>query len=103
MWSISVSFSIFKTNQKGNKLKIEINKYLEEVDRNIENLIEHKPEKALKSMMFLQGNIFLLKNSKFELIEKLKQVSTAHTTKDNDYSHDWDWFDVMCEFDFSLN
>jgi hypothetical protein len=98
-----VFFSIFKTNQKGNKLKIAISEYLKDIDRNIANLIEHDPEKSLKLIMFLQGNIFLLKNLKFELIEKLKLVSTAHTTKDKQYFDDWYWFDFMCDFDFNID
>ncbi len=101
---ISVSFSIFNTNQKGNKLKIEISEYLEEVDRNIENLIEHEPEKALKSVMMTKGNIIPLINLKFELIEKLKLVSIVGATKDNVYfDYYWVWIDFVRDFDVSLN
>lgn len=99
----SVSFSIFSTNQKGNKLKIEISKYLEEVDRNIENLIDREPEKALNSVMIPQGNIIPLINLKFQLIEKLKLVSKVRATKNNDYFDDWVRLDFMRDIDFSLN
>ena len=99
----SVSFSIFSTNQKGNKLKIEISEYLEEVDRNIENLIDREPEKALNSVMIPQGNIIPLINLKFQLIEKLKLVSKVRATKNKDYFDDWVGLDFMRDIDFSLN
>ena len=99
----SVSFSIFSTNQKGKKLKIEISEYLEEVDRIIENLIDHEPEKALKTVLIPQVNIFPLINSKFKLLEKLKSVSRAHATNDNNHYDDWIGIDFMRDFDFSLN
>ena len=99
----SVVFSMFKTNSKGNKLKADIIEYLEQVDRNIPNLIENEPDKALELILFLQGNIFLLKNLKFELLEKLKLVSTVRKTNDDEYLDDWYWIDFMYDPDLSIS
>ncbi len=99
----TVTFSIFSTNHKGNRLKIEINEYLEEVDRNIENLIVHEPEKALKLVMMHKGTMIPLINLKFQLIERLKLVSKVPTKRNNDYFDDWVGIDFMRDFHFSLN
>jgi len=69
---VSQIFSFLKTNSKGNALKKDITEYLNQVDENICDVIENEPEKALELILFLQGNIFLLKNLKFELLENLK-------------------------------
>ncbi|WP_298481465.1 hypothetical protein [uncultured Maribacter sp.] len=99
----SVVFSLFKTNSKGNKLKADITEYLEEVDKNIVDLIDNEPEKALELLLFLQGNIFLLKNLKFELLEKLKLNSTARATNDDEYFDDWYWSDFIYDSDLSFS
>jgi len=90
---ISIIFSWLKTNSRGNKLKKDITEYLNEVDRNIGNLIENEPEKALELTLFLQGNIFLLKNLKFELLEKLKLIATVRSNNEDEYYDDWFWID----------
>ncbi|WP_378183835.1 hypothetical protein [Aquimarina sp. SS2-1] len=100
---ISSVFSWFKTNPKGNKLKKDITEYLNEVDRNIENLIENEPDKALELILFLQGNIFLLTKLKFELLEKLKLISTVRSSNDDKYYDDWFWIDFMHDSDLSIS
>ncbi|MGJ8660303.1 MAG: hypothetical protein ACSHWV_10670 [Cellulophaga fucicola] len=99
---ISSIFSWLKTNPKGNKLKKDIKEYLNEVDENIGNLIENEPDKALELILFLQGNIFLLKNLKFELLEKLKLISTVRSNNDDEYYDDWFWIDFMYDSDLSI-
>jgi hypothetical protein len=100
---ISIVFSWLKTNSKGNKLKSDITEYLNEVDENIENLIDNEPDKVLELILFLQGNIFLLKNLKFELLEKLKSISTARLSNDDEYYDDWFWIDFMYDSDLSIS
>lgn len=90
-------FSWLKNNSKGKKLKSDITEYLNEVDRNIGHLIENEPEKALELILFLQGNIFLLKNLKFELLENLKLISTVRENNEN--YDDWYWIDFMYDTD----
>jgi len=103
---ISSIFSRLKTNHKGNKLKSDFSEYLNEVDNNIENLIINDPNKALELILFLQGNIFLLKNLKFEFLDKLKLTSTALSNNNNEvdqnYDH-WLWTDFMVESDLSIS
>jgi len=100
---ITSIFSWLKTNPKGNKLKKDITEYLNEVDGNIGNLIENEPDKALELILFLQGNIFLLKNLKFELLEKLKLISTVRSNNDDEYYDDWFWVDFMYDSDLSIS
>lgn len=95
-------FSMLRTNKKGKDLKSDISIYLNEVDKNIGDLIDKEPEKALELILFLQGNIFLLKNLKFELLEKLKLVSTVRKTEDDGYFDDWYWIDFMYDTDLSI-
>lgn len=96
-------FSSIYTNQKGEKLKLDITEYLLEVDKNIGYLIENKPDDALKLIVFLKGNIFLLKNLKFELLEKLKVTSISSTGDHNEFLNDWFWIDFMTGSDMSFS
>lgn len=91
-----------KQTRKEINLKVDITVYLDEVDRNITQLIENEPKKALELLLFLQGNIFLLKNLKFELLEKLKLVSTDRSTTDDEYFDDWFWIDFMYDSDIGI-
>ncbi|WP_299245245.1 hypothetical protein [uncultured Aquimarina sp.] len=101
---ISNIFSWLKTNSKGNELKKDITEYLNQVDENISNLINNEPERALDLILFLQGNIFLLKNLKFELLENLKLISTVRSNNnDEEYYDDWLWTDFMCDYDLSIS
>ncbi len=101
---ISSIFSWLKTNPKGNKLKQDIAEYLNQVDENIDNLIENEPDNALELILFLQGNIFLLKNLKFELLENLKLISTVRSNNsDDEYYDDWFWTDFMYDSDLSIS
>ncbi len=99
---ISIIFSRIKTNIKGTILKKNITKYLTEVDENIADLIYNNPNKALELILFLQGNIFLLKNLKFELLEKLKTISTIGTSDNNENYDDLVWIDFIDDFDSSV-
>lgn len=100
---VSSIFSWLKVNPKGNELKKDIAEYLNEVDDNIGNLIENEPDKALELVLFLQGNIFLLKNLKFELLEKLKLISTVRSNNNDEYYDDWFWIDFMYDSDLSIS
>ncbi|MGS2727960.1 hypothetical protein ACU8DI_15245 [Psychroserpens sp. BH13MA-6] len=101
---ISSIFSLLKTNSKGNELKKDITEYLNHVDENIGNIIENEPDKALELILFLQGNIFLLKNLKFELLENLKLISIARSNNnDDEYFDDWFWVDFMYDSDLSIS
>lgn len=94
----SIIFSWIVTNSKGKKLKRNIKDYLSEVDENIGNLINDEPSKALELVKFLQGNIFLLNNLKFEFLEKLKLVSIEQSNNNDENYYDW-WLEV----DFIFN
>lgn len=100
---VSSIFSLLKTNPKGNVLKKDISVYLNEVDENISYLIENKPDKALELILFLQGNIFLLKNLKLELLEKLKLISTVRWHNNDEYYDDWFWIDFMYDSALSIS
>ncbi|VXB14884.1 hypothetical protein [Maribacter litoralis] len=101
---VSSIFSLFKTNFKGNNLKKELQEYLDEVDENIVTFIENEPNKALELILFLQGNIFLLKNLKFELLEKLKSISPViSNNNDDDFLNDWYWIDFIYDPDLSFS
>jgi hypothetical protein len=97
-------FSWLKTNNNGNKLKKDITEYLNQVDDNIGNIVKNEPDKALKLILFLQGNIFLLKNLKFELLENLKLISTTRSKNNKDkYYDDWLWANFIYDSDLSIS
>ena len=100
---MSSIFSLFKINFKGKKLKKELEEYLDEVDQNIVNLIENEPKKALQLILFLQGNIFLLKNLKFELLEKLKSFLPTQSKDEDDFMNDLLWFDYIYDPELSIS
>ncbi len=100
---ISNIFSWLKTNEKGNKLKTDIKSYLDAVDENVSDLIENKPDKALDLILFLQGNIFLLNNLKFELLEKLKLTSIKRQNTEDQNLEDWFWSDFIYDSDLSIS
>lgn len=83
---VSSFFLWFRTNSKGKKLKVNFEEYLNEIDENIGDLIENEPDKAKELLQFLQGNIFLLKNLKFELLEKLDFKNNNNSANEYDYS-----------------
>lgn len=96
-------FSVLRINKKGKTLRSDISQYLNEVDEHIGILIDKEPEKALELILFLQGNIFLLKNLKFELLEKLKLVSDIRMNRDDESYEDWYWIDFIYDSDFSIS
>jgi hypothetical protein len=100
---ISSIFSWLKSNFKGKKLKNELQEYLNEADNQIVSLIEDKPEKALQLILFLQGNIFLLKTLKFELLEKLKLTPPTQSKNEDDFLVDWFWIDFMYDPELSFS
>lgn len=75
-------FRFLKVNKKSRKLQKDIEEFLNKIDRNIGDLIENEPKKMLELLMFLKGNVFLLKNIKFELFEKLKSVKIKNTSQE---------------------
>ena len=99
---ISNIFSRFKLSKKGHLLRNDISNYLNEIDGIIGNLINHEHEKALELLRFLQGNIFLLDNLRFELLENLKVISKAHQNNNDEYE-DWFWLDFMYNDDLSIS
>ncbi|MCK8522976.1 hypothetical protein M0D21_15470 [Aquimarina sp. D1M17] len=86
--------SLLKTNQKGEELRKDITEYLTDVDATIGGLIKREPQKALEIILFLKGNIFLLKNLKFESLERLKIDTSITGGVDNEHS-DWFWMDYL--------
>lgn len=93
-------FSWLLINGKGKKVKKDISLYLNEVDNNIGHLIETNPDQALELISFLKGNIFLLKNLKFEWFEKLKAIEIEN--KGHEFSDDYFWFDFVSSSNDSI-
>ncbi|MEP5941781.1 hypothetical protein, partial [Maribacter dokdonensis] len=99
----SIVFSWLKTNTKGNNLKTDFQNHLNQVDDQIVSLIENKPKKALELILFLQGNIFLLKNLKFELLEKLRSFLPTQSKDEDDFLYDLLWFDYIYDPELSFS
>lgn len=95
-------FSMLRTNRKGKELKTALKHYLNEVDQDIGQLITDEPKKALELILFLQGNIFLLKNLKFDLIERLKPMWKTRT-KSDDENGDWFWIEMLYDPDVNIS
>jgi hypothetical protein len=100
---ISNIFSWLKTNSEGNIIKKDIKEYLKNVDEKIGELIENEPDKALELIIFLQGNIFLLKNLKFEFLEKIKATTTAESNLNQEFYNDLFWYEFMNDSDLSIS
>ncbi len=100
---ISSLFPWIRTNARGEQLRADISSYLNEADLHIGDLIDSDPDKALELILFLQGNIFLLKNLKFEHLENLKAVSIEGRSGDDGYFDDWFWIDFLCDTDLSIS
>lgn len=91
---IHSAFNVFQLNSNGHKVRNELRKYLYEIDKNIVQIIDESPEKALALVSFLKGNIFLLKNLTFELLEKINTLILQNNeTVNNDYFKMFDVFD----------
>lgn len=90
------AFNIFRLNSNGRKIQNEIQRYLSVIDENIAQIIDESPEKALRLVSFLKGNIFLLKNLTFELLQKINIL----IIQNNEISNN-DYFDMFDVFDFS--
>ena len=97
------TFSWLKTSQKGNELKTDITEYLNKIDESIGDLIDKEPNKALELILFLQGNIFLLKNLNFELLEKLKLTSNVSSSNNEYYDDYWFGIDFIYDSDLSIS
>ena len=89
-------FNIFRLNASGKKVQRELTNYLAAIDENIVEIIEKSPEKALKIVSFLKGNIFLLKNLTFELLEKINALIIQNKNISRDT-----YFEMFDIFDFS--
>ncbi|QHI37343.1 hypothetical protein IMCC3317_27220 [Kordia antarctica] len=89
-------FNVFRLNTSGRKVQNEIQRYLSAIDENIVQIIEESPEQALKLVSFLKGNIFLLKNLTFELLEKINALIIQNKNISRDT-----YFEMFDIFDFS--
>jgi hypothetical protein len=85
---------INKLTDNGNKLKIEISNYLNEIDKKIDHLLHNDKKKGLEILLSLGGNIFLLKNLNFQLLKTIdKELLNQQKILSNDtYDTDSDWW-----------
>ncbi|CAM1346467.1 hypothetical protein [Tenacibaculum crassostreae] len=96
-------FSLLKVNDIGQSLKNDITTFLNQVDKEIGDLVENKPEKALELILFLKGNIFLLENLNFEIFEKLKPFLPITQSHNDEYDLDLFLFDFYDDSDLSIS
>lgn len=64
-------FGILNRTQKAHELRTEILKTLEQLESTLPELIHSDQEKALKILLSIGGNIFLLKNLDFDLLNQI--------------------------------
>ncbi len=94
-------FRTHKLTDTGARLKNDLSKYLKDVDKKIEHLLDNDKEKGLELLVSLGGNIFLLKNIDFKLLqnidkefaEQLKIGETDTDDLDSDWYLDFDYFE----------
>ena len=83
-----------KLSPKGYKTKADMLSFLKPIDQNLDHIFNHQPEKALEILLQIGGNIFLLKNFKFGLLNKIDQELIKHQktiSKGIDTSFDNSW------------
>jgi hypothetical protein len=101
-WSDSFFESLFgltRLNDHGERTKHEISKYLDEIDAQINDWLENDQEKALEVLLAIGGNIFLLKNLKFELLKNIdKELLTLKKTEADDDTDDDDYWFLYADF-----
>jgi hypothetical protein len=90
------SFSIFRLNKNGEKIRREIQRYFVTIEQNLEQIIEDSPEQALHLVSFLKGNFFLLKNIPVEVLEKLNALIQLHKKERKD-----EYLNLFDIFEFS--
>lgn len=67
-------FQAIKINSEGIKLKAEISEFLNPIDENIDFLLNNDKKKALELLLTIGGNIFLLENLDFKLLQKIDKA-----------------------------
>ncbi|MEP2936472.1 MAG: hypothetical protein ABJM06_11305 [Gilvibacter sp.] len=87
--------NLMRINRSGQSLRADLKGFLDSFDASLADLIEHDPKEAVEVLTLLQGNIFFLKNLKFELIEKLK-VTKINTVSSSRFD-DWIWADFLLD------
>jgi len=94
-------FRINKLTKNGIILKNEISSYLNGIDEDIDNLLNNDTAKALKLLLSIGGNIFLLKNLDFQLLKHIdKELINQQKLLDGDnYDTDSDWWLYMDFFE----
>ncbi len=92
-------FQLTLLSSQGKNFRKKIETYLDKIDNKILDLLDKDPEETLKIISSLKGNIFLLNNVKFELFEKLKPLSRATRTDNEDYNDVYDVFYMDYHFD----
>ncbi|MBC8755219.1 hypothetical protein H2O64_11080 [Kordia sp. YSTF-M3] len=90
------SFSIFRLNRNGEKVRNEIQRYFVTIEENLPHIIENSPLQVLHLLSFLKGNFFLLKNISVELLEKINALIKLHKEEVRD-----EYFDLFDLFEFS--
>lgn len=95
-------FHLLKLTGKGKELKKEIAEYLNEIDNSIVDLFQNDQEKALKLIISLGGNIFLLKNLDFKLLKTIdKEFLNQHKALNrNSYENDSDYWLYLDFFEY---
>ena len=68
---LSWIFSLFNLNEKGKALKFDIQSSLNSIDNQISELLQNDLDQALRILLAIKGNIFLLQNLKFEDLSQL--------------------------------
>lgn len=76
-------FSSFSLTPEGLTEKSKVETSLKEIDGKIDNLLRNNPKEALKILIEIGGNIFLLNNLDFELLRKIDS-SIVQSMKDGD-------------------
>ncbi|MFK7750372.1 MAG: hypothetical protein AB8B65_18415 [Kordia sp.] len=94
------SFSIFRLNKNGKKVRNEIQRYFVAIEDNLEQIIEDSPQKALYLVSFLKGNFFLLKNIPVEVLKKLNALIKLQKKEEikNEYFNLFDIFEFSDVF-----
>ena len=94
-------FKLNKLTEKGNKIKKEISRYLNEINKNIDSLLLNDTKKGLELLLSVGGNIFLLKKLNFELLKKIDKelLNQQKELYSETYDSDSDWWLYMDSFD----
>ncbi|NNC94911.1 MAG: hypothetical protein HKN92_05065 [Chitinophagales bacterium] len=80
--------------KEGIGLQKQLISHLADVDRNMNHFFQTDPKSALHLLINLRGNILLLKNVQFKLIESLDYQQLVQQYQ-FDYSADWKFYESM--------